>query len=52
MVLDTVRNISFLSIVLELYSEITLIFFLKMTDTVTSQNTDLPSSDILYKVEW
>jgi hypothetical protein len=54
--LEAVRNISFLSIILALYSEIALSrkpfgighmyiygFLLGMTDTVTSQNIDLSS---------
>jgi hypothetical protein len=60
-VLETVRNISFLSTILELYSEITLSrkrfgighiyiqnFLIRMTDTMTSQDTDLSSWDTLY----
>jgi hypothetical protein len=57
-VLETVCNISFLSTILELYSEISLsqktfgmghmyTFLLRMTDTVTSQNIDLSSWDTL-----
>jgi hypothetical protein len=49
-------NVSFLSAILELYSEIAVyiyiyiyIYMLRMTDTVTSQNTDLSSWDILCK---
>jgi hypothetical protein len=54
--LETVRNISFLSTIFELYSEIFLsrkpfgighmyiyTFLLRVTDTMTSQNTGLPS---------
>jgi hypothetical protein len=61
-VLETVRNITFLSTILELYSEIALsrnrvhvhffFFLLRMADTMTSQNIDLSSWDILYTVEW
>jgi hypothetical protein len=60
-VLETVRNISFLSTILEVYSEIALsrkpfgiermyiyTILLRMTDTVTSQNIDLSSWDLLY----
>jgi hypothetical protein len=60
-VLDTVRNISFLSTILELYSEITLsqkpfrighmyitLFLLRLTNNMTSQNNDLSSWEILY----
>jgi hypothetical protein len=61
--LGTLRNtrISFLSTILELYSEIAVsrklfgivhtyiyTFLLRMTDTVTSQNIDLSSWDTLY----
>jgi hypothetical protein len=58
--LDTVRHISFLSTILELYNEIAHLgnpfgigymyiytFFLRVTDTMTSQNIDLSSWDIL-----
>jgi hypothetical protein len=58
-VLETVRNISFLSTILKLYSEIALsqkpfgighmhiyTFLLRMTDTMTSQDIDLSSWDI------
>jgi hypothetical protein len=59
-VLETVRNISFLSTVLEPYSEIALYrkhfgirhvhikFLLRMADTMPSQNIDLSSWYILY----
>jgi hypothetical protein len=56
--LETLRNISFLSIIWQLYIQIALsrkpfwighiIFFLRMTDTVISQNIDLSSWDTLY----
>jgi hypothetical protein len=59
-ILETVRNTFFLSTNLELYSEIALsrkpfgvghmyiyTFLLRMTDTMTSQNIDLSSWDIL-----
>jgi hypothetical protein len=59
--LETVRNISFLSRMLEMYSEIALFrkpfgigykyiytFLLRITDTMTSQNIDLSSWDTLY----
>jgi hypothetical protein len=62
-VLETVHNISLLSIILELYSEIALsqklfrighiyiyTFWLRMTDTMTSQNIDLSFWDTLHKV--
>jgi hypothetical protein len=52
-VLETVRNISFLSTILELFNEIAVIsetvrnriyvHFNRMTDTMTSQNIDLSS---------
>jgi hypothetical protein len=61
---ETVRNISFLSAVLELYSEIALsqkpfgighIYIytsvLRMADTMTSQNIDLSSWDTFYMPE-
>jgi hypothetical protein len=61
-VLETVSNISFLSTILQLCSEIALsrkpfgighmyiyTFLLRMTDTESSQNIDLSSWDILYK---
>jgi hypothetical protein len=57
-----VHNISFLSTILELYSEMALYrkplrvghiyiytFLLRMTDTMTSQNIDISSWDNLYK---
>jgi hypothetical protein len=60
-VLETVRNISFLSTILELYSEIGVsrkpfgighmyiyTFWLRTADTVTSQNIDLSSRNTLY----
>jgi hypothetical protein len=60
-VLETVWNISFLSPILELYSEIALSqkpfeighmyiynYLLQMTDNMTSQNIDLSSWDIVY----
>jgi hypothetical protein len=54
-VLETVRNIYFLSKTLKLYNKVTLsrkhicmcIFLLRVTDTVISQNIDLPSSKTL-----
>jgi hypothetical protein len=61
-VLETVRNISFLSTILELCSEKALsrkvfgighyiyTFLLRMTDTITSQSNDLSSLDTLYMV--
>jgi hypothetical protein len=62
-VLETARNISRLSTILELYSEtaltrkrfgigyvyIYIFVFLRMTDTVTSQDIDLSSWNTLYK---
>jgi hypothetical protein len=62
-VLETVRDISFLSTILELYSEITLFrkpfgigymyiytFLLGMTDTMASQNNKCFSWDTLYAI--
>jgi hypothetical protein len=62
-VLEMVRNMSFLSTILELYSEIALsqkpfgighmyiyMFLPRMTDTVTSQNIELSSWDTLYSI--
>jgi hypothetical protein len=65
--LETVRNISFLSTTLELYSEIalsrkpfgighmyiyTFFFLLRVTYTMTSQNIDLPYCDTLYSIKF
>jgi hypothetical protein len=62
-VLETVRSVSFLTAILKLYSEIAVsrqpfgiklvyiylfFFLLRMADTMTSQNTDLSSWNILY----
>jgi hypothetical protein len=61
LLLETVGNISLLSTILQLYSEIAgprktfgrghmyiYIFFFRMTYNLTSQNIDLSSWDILY----
>jgi hypothetical protein len=60
-ILETVRNISSLSIILQLYIQIApsrkpfgighmfiYTFFLRMIDTMISQNVDLSSMDTLY----